>query len=81
MRQRLGLLGLGGLVALVEELEVLPVVEDQEVRLMLVGAKQVLAQPGSPPDHLPELDVRVDRLGKYKIDDVRHINSGIQHVH
>ena len=81
LRQRLGLLGLGGLVALVEELEVLPVVEDQEVRLVLARAEQVFAEPGAAADHLPELDVGVDRLGEDQVDDLGHVDAGVEHVH
>ena len=81
LRQRLRLLGLDGLVTLVEELEVLPVVEDQEVRLVLAGSEQVLAEPGAAADHLPELDVGVDRLGEDEVDDLGHVDAGVEHVH
>ena len=38
-------------------------------------------QPGAAPDHLPELGVGVDRLGKDQVDDLAHVDAGIEHVH
>ena len=37
--------------------------------MSLPGAEQVLAEPGAAADHLPELDVGVDRLGEDQVHD------------
>jgi hypothetical protein len=81
LHQRLGLLGLGRLVALLEAFEVAPVIEDLEMRLVLVRSEQIQAQPRAASDHLPELDVRVHGLGEHQVDDLRHVDARIEHVH
>ena len=84
LEQRLGLAGFGlGELVLIEVLEsgeVVPVVEDQEVGLVLAGAEEVVAEPGAPADHLPELHVGVDRLGEDEVDDLGHVDAGVEHV-
>ena len=44
LRQRFRLLGFNWLVLLIEELKILPVVEDQEMGLVLAGAEQVFGK-------------------------------------
>ena len=80
LEQRLLRRGLLLLVLLVEEPEVRPVVEDQELSLVSARAEQVLAQPRAAADHLPELHVGLDRLGEDEVDDLGHVDAGVEHV-
>jgi hypothetical protein len=67
-------------VLLIEELEVAPVIEDQELGLVLARPEQIAAQPGAAPDHLPELHVGPDRLGEHQVDDLGDVDAGVEHV-
>ena len=73
--------GLDALRLLAEEVEVEAEVEDAEVVLVLPGSEQVGAQARAAPDHLPELDPRVDRLEENQVGHLGHVDAGIEHVH
>ena len=45
------------------------------------GSEQISAQARAPPDHLPELDPRVDRLEEDEVGDLGHVDAGVEHVH
>ena len=79
--QRLCSRRLGLLVAFLEPLEVAPVVEDLEMGLVLARAEQVRAESRPATDHLPELHIGIDRLGENKIDDFRHVDARVEHIH
>ena len=55
-------------------------VEDQEFALVFSGPKEVLAKSRAPADHLPKLDVGIDRLGKDQINDLGDVDACIEHV-
>ena len=56
-------------------------IEDAEGGLVLAGSEQVGAEPGATPDHLPELDVGLHRLGEHQVNHFRHVDARIQHIH
>ncbi len=64
-----------------EEVEIAAPVEDVELLLVFVRTEKVLAETGSSAYHLLELDLRLDDLEEYKIQNLRHIDSRIEHVH
>jgi hypothetical protein len=80
LEQRLLRRGLGLFVLLVEEPEVLPVVEDEELGLVLAGSEEVFAQARAAADHLPELHVRLHRLGEDQVHHLGHVDAGVEHV-
>ena len=49
--------------------------------LSLPGPNRFSAEPGAAADHLPELDVGVHRLGEDEVDDLGHVDAGVEHVH
>lgn len=65
----------------VVEGEVAPVIEDQELALVLTWTKQVFAETGAAPDHLPELDLALHRLGEDKIHHLGDVDARVQHVY
>ena len=65
---------------LAEEVEVEAEVEDAEVRLVVARPEHVRAQPRAAPDHLPELDARVDRLEEHEVQHLGHVDAGVEHV-
>jgi hypothetical protein len=81
LHQGLRDLGLHWLVVEVEEVEVAPVIEDADLRLVLAGAEKVLPQTGAAADHLPELDLGIDRLGEDQVDHLGDVDAGVQHVY
>ena len=42
--------------------------------------KQVSAQPRAAAEHLPEFGFRPHDFEKDEVDDLRHINAGVEHV-
>lgn len=80
LQQRLLRRGLLLLVTLVEEPEVRPVVEDQELGLGPARAEQVGAQARAAADHLPELHVGADRLREDEVHDLGHVDARVEHV-
>ena len=71
---------LGTRQVLAEVLEVAAEVEDEEVLLVLARPEQVWAEPGAAADHLPELGLRADHLEEDQVDDLGHVDAGVQHV-
>ena len=65
---------------LAEELEVLAEVEDVEARLVVAGPEQVGAQPGAAAEHLPELGLGPHQLEEHEVDDLGHVDAGVEHV-
>jgi hypothetical protein len=65
---------------LIKELEILAKIEDVKEFLVPPGPKQVGAQPGAATEHLPEFRLRPHDLVKDQIDDLRHIDAGVEHV-
>lgn len=51
------------------------------MRLVLVKAKQIFAQPRAPANHLEKLCFRAHPLKKEQIHYLRHIHACIQHIH
>ena len=64
---------------LAEPLEIAPVVEDAEMRLVLAGSEQVGAEPRAAADHLPELDIAAHRAGEDQVDYLGHVEPGVEH--
>ena len=50
------------------------------VGLVVAGPEQVGAQPGAAADHLPELGLRPDQLEEHEVDDLGHVDAGVEHV-
>ena len=65
---------------LAEEVEVEAEVEDSEVLLVVPGSEQIVAQSRAAPDHLPELDARVDRLEEDQVRNLGNVDAGIEHI-
>src|SRR5207244_1465820 len=80
LRERFRADWLGARVLLLEALEVAPVVEDLEFDLILSGTEQIGAKSRAAADHLPELDVGVNRLREDEVDDFGNVDAGIKHV-
>ena len=66
---------------LAEKFKVLAVIKHVEELLVLTGSIQVRAQPRATPHHLPELGFGPNHLEEHQIDDLRHVDAGVQHVH
>ena len=45
------------------------------------GPNRIGAEPRAAPDHLPELDPRVDRLEEDQVGHLGHVDARIEHVH
>lgn len=65
---------------LLEILEVPAPVKDIEAVLILT-AKDTRTQTGSAANHLPELDLALDDLEEHQVQDVRYVDTRIQHIH
>ncbi len=63
-----------------EELEVFAEIEDEKLFLVLVRVEEIRAEPWTSSDHLPELRFRPYYLAKDEIEDLRHIDAGVEHV-
>src|SRR6266436_6330168 len=55
-------------------------VEDSEFRFVATRAKELLAPTCAPPDHLPKFNLGFYGFGEDKIDDLRHVDTGVEHV-
>ena len=56
--------------------------EIKDIKLTLVfPVDKTRTQPGSAADHLPELGLAHDLLEKDQVQDLRHIDAGIQHIY
>lgn len=80
LEQALGLRWLRFGVLLIEVIEVAPVIEDEEFGFVPARAEEVFREARTAADHLPELDARFDGLGEDEIDDLGHVDAGIEHV-
>ena len=78
--ERFGLRAFAGLGVLAEEFEILAVVEDREAVFILAGSKEIGAEPRPAPDHLPEFRLGADELEEDQIDDLRHVDPGVEHI-
>ncbi len=79
--QRLGD-GAGAAVLVdLEVVEVVPVVDDQEVGLLLRRSERIGPGAGAAAEHLPELDLAEDRLGEDEVADGGNVDAGVEHVH
>ncbi len=47
---------------------------------MVPGSEQTGAQARASPEHLPELDPRVDRLEEDQVGHLGHVDAGVEHV-
>ena len=47
---------------------------------MPARSEKIWTQARTAADHLPELGLRPHRLEEYKVDDLRHVDAGIQHI-
>ena len=63
-----------------EIIEVVPVIDDQEVSLLLTVGR-VRPRAGAAAKHLPELHLTEDGLGKDEIPNGGYVDAGIEHVH
>src|SRR5262245_37925185 len=63
---------------LVEELKIAAPVEDVEELLVPAWSEQVGAQACPAADHLPELGLRSHRLEEDEVDELRHVDAGVQ---
>ena len=64
-----------------EEIKVETEIEYPERRLRHIRPEQIRSKPRPPTDHLPELDTRIYGLEEDQIDNLRHVDTGIHHVH
>ncbi|MNJ30227.1 hypothetical protein D3C77_248230 [compost metagenome] len=48
--------------------------------LVFAPTEQIGTQASAPTNHLPEFDPGFNRLGKHKVDHLRHVDTGVQHV-
>ena len=55
-------------------------IEDQKLLLVFAPTEQIGTQAGASTNHLPEFDPGLYRLGEHKIDHLRHVDTGVQHV-
>src|SRR3546814_16170344 len=76
--QRLGEAADGAGRILVEVFEVGAEVEDEELALVLPRAEKIRAQARAAPDPLQELHLRANRLEDNQVDDLRHVDTGVQ---
>ena len=64
-----------------EEIEISAPVEDVEFLLVFARAEKVLAETGSSTYHLLKFYLRLDDLEEYKVQNLRHIDARVEHVH
>ena len=64
-----------------EEIEIAAPVEDVEFLLVFARTEKVLAETGSSAYHLLKLNLRLDNLEEYKVQNLRHIDTCVEHVH
>src|SRR5690625_7942732 len=69
------------LILLLEKVEVAIMVENQELRLMFSRTKEIRAQARASTNHLPEFHPALYRLGKHQVDDFRHVDAVVHHIH
>ena len=72
---------LNALWILAEEVEIEAEVEDAEVLFAVVRTEQIRTESRAASDHLPELDLRVDRLEEDQVHDLGNVDAGVEHVH
>jgi hypothetical protein len=48
---------------------------------VLIRSKKVRAEARATPQHLPELGLGSHQFEKDEVDDLRHVDAGIEHVH
>ena len=65
---------------LFEILEIPAPVEDIET-LLILSAEDSRTQSGATANHLPELDFTLDDLEENQVQDVRYVDTRIQHIH
>ena len=72
----------GGWLALAhaEKLKISTKVENVEF-CFIRPVQQSGAQPGAPPDHLPELGLAHHLFEKDQVQHLRHVDAGVQHIH
>ena len=66
---------------LAEKVEIEAEIEDVEVLLVVVRTEQLRTESRAASDHLPELDLRVDRLEEDQVRYLGHVDAGVEHVH
>ena len=71
---------LDALWILAEEVEIEAEVEDAEVLLVVAGTEQFRTESRAASDHLPELDLRVDRLEEDQVRYLGNVDAGVEHV-
>ena len=76
-----GLAALDPVGVLIEACKVEAEVKDSKVDLVIARAKEVRAQAGATPNHLPELDLRVHRLEEDQVCHFRNVDAGVEHVY
>ena len=72
---------LDALWILAEEVEIEAEVEDAEVLLAVVRTEQIRTESRAASDHLPELDLRVDRLEENQVRNLGNVDAGVEHIH
>ena len=48
---------------------------------MHTGSKHIVTQARATANHLQELDLGLDFLEKYQVQHIRHVNTGVHHIH
>jgi hypothetical protein len=79
--ERRAVAGVDALRVLAKEIEIKAEVEHPEILLVVARPEQVGTQARAAPDHLPELDLRVDGLEENEVRHLRNVDAGVEHVH
>ena len=64
-----------------EELKVLAPVKDIELAFVSTVGKYLFAESRAAPNHLDILDAAIYGLEEHEVQDVRHVDARIQHIH
>ena len=80
-RQGLGRNRVAAIRCLAEILDIAAPVEDEEELLIDALTEDVIAFAGATADHLPEFNLGLHLLKEDQVEDFRHIDSGVQHIH
>ena len=68
-------------VASAEETKVIVIVKDQKSLLVHTGTEHIVAEARATAHHLQELDLGLDFLKKHQVQHIRHVNTGVHHIH
>ena len=80
-RQGLGRDRVTAVGCLAEILDIAAPVEDEEELLIDTLTEDVLTLAGTTANHLPELNLWLNLLEEDQVEDFRHVDTSIQHIH